>query len=164
MCAPPTHIFLFFLEGHLRWPDNGDKEALWAPVPICTPSGCINGLGRAPSPYGHPKGVPINAVGRAPTAYGPPKVAHYNAHPKGVHMGTQWVPIGAGNEPKASGRATKIKENKSRPIMGTLWVPIWGGCPTHPINGAGAQRASLLHMGTQRVPIEKKKKWVGACR
>ena len=41
--------------------------------------------------------------------------------------------------------------------MGTLWVPIWGGCPTHPINGAGAQRASLLHMGTQRVPIEKKK-------
>ena len=26
---------------------------------------------------------------------------------RGVHMGTQWVPIGAGNEPKASGRATK---------------------------------------------------------
>ena len=31
----------------------------------------------------------------------------YNAHPSGVHMGTQWVPIGAGNEPKASGRAVK---------------------------------------------------------
>ena len=71
--------------------------------------------------------------------------------PKGVHMGTLRVPIngcpyghpygwpiGHPLEPVTSRRRVderpKEKENKSRPIMGTQRVPIWGGCPTHPIN------------------------------
>ena len=53
-------------------------------------------------------------------------------------MGTLKVPIGAGNEPKASGRATTKRKNKSRPIMGAP-----KGHPyAHPsgvcINGLGA--------------------------
>ena len=39
--------------------------------------------------------------------------------------------IGAGNEPKASGRATTKKKNKARPIMGApaghpYACPLWG--------------------------------------
>ena len=82
------------------------------------------------------------------------KIATYNVHPFGVHIWVPFrapiimhtlrvciwapfrVPIGAGNEPKASGRATKRKENKSRPIMGTP-----KGCPY----GLGALPSPLMH-------------------
>ena len=83
--------------GHLRWPDNGDKEALWAPVPICTPKGCINGLGRAPSPYGHPKGAHYRSrfvffyFGRSSTRLR--LVTGSNGHPLGAHMHTLRVCI-----------------------------------------------------------------------
>ena len=70
--------------------------------------------------------------------YRVPFRAPFNAHPSGVHMHhLRWC-IGAGNEPKASGRATRRKKNKSRPIMGApLGHPYAhpsGGC----INGLGA--------------------------
>ena len=45
------------------------------------------------------------------------KIATYNVHPFGVHI---WVPfrapIGAGNEPKASGRATTKKRKINRDL------------------------------------------------
>ena len=83
------NIYFCFLEGHLRWPDNGDKEALWAPVPICTPEG-----GALMGWVGHP-------------AHMAPKGCHYRsrfiffllvARPLAfgsfpAPMGTHWVPI-----------------------------------------------------------------------
>ena len=55
---------------------------------------------------GHPKGAP----------YAPPFGWCINACPKGMHMGTLRVPIGAGNEPKASGRATSKREKINRDL------------------------------------------------
>ncbi len=63
------------------------------------PEGCTY------APYGarnnvHPEGC----------TYAPPLVVHYNACPEGHAYGHLRVPIGAGNEPKASGRATTKKK------------------------------------------------------
>ena len=94
---PTRDIIFVFLEGHLRWPDNGDKEALWAPVPICTPEGgALMGWVGHPA-HMAPKGCHYRSrfvffsFGRSSTrlrlvtgSNGHPKGCPY-AHPKGVH-------------------------------------------------------------------------------
>ena len=44
--------------------------------------------------------------------------------------------------------------------MGTLWVPIWAGCPTQPINGDRGPKGLLVPIiGTLRVPLTLKKRY-----
>ena len=89
VCWVPSRIFYFcFLEGHLRWPDNGDKEALWAPVPICTPEGgALMGWVGHPAHMGTPTGCPL-------------QVAIYFSfiwslvHSPSARSRLQWAPIG----------------------------------------------------------------------
>ena len=98
--------------------------------------GCINGLGRAPSPYGHPVGVPI--IGRdlfsfllvaRPLAFGSLPAP----------MGTHWVPICAprrGAHYKSRSFYTRVCEcpkgnfgQNYRDLGVNLRAPFWPKLP-----------------------------------
>ena len=122
--------------------DNGDKEALWAPVPICPPKvGIIMGTRRVPIwvPYGHPLQVAIYFLvphtrrvcsNGHPTGcpYGAPNGCTINGDPLGPHMGAHRAPI-AGRDyfySRAAHPSGVLNGDPLGPHMGTLRVPIAG--------------------------------------